>query len=137
MLLNAVLVNALLAMTSVSALPSPNIKHSKLAVRGDDYDDGYDDGYRVKLRVRDDDDYDDYYKSDKKKLKARIVPNCGIGAYFGNGRCLCRTVGWIYDPVFRGCHFDCGPSAFWRGNNCFCRQRGFRWDMRSRRCIRG
>ncbi|KAM0417173.1 hypothetical protein ACHAPT_012810 [Fusarium lateritium] len=69
MLVNSVLINALLALYSVAAFPSPDTKRAGTVTRGDDgYGVDYEDGYTVeKLKALDDDLDDDI----NPKLKVR------------------------------------------------------------------
>ncbi|KAM5343342.1 hypothetical protein ACJ41O_014308 [Fusarium nematophilum] len=124
MLFNTLLINALLAMTSVAAIPNPDSNGAGLAARdGDDYYGG------------DDGDYDGGDYDDKIKVRA---PSCrGSGWFFRNGRCGCRMSNYIYDPSF-GCHYDCrGSDSYWSNGSCRCRKKGFSWDDSSHRCRRG
>ncbi|KAF4466289.1 hypothetical protein FALBO_6854 [Fusarium albosuccineum] len=135
MLFNTLLINALLAMTSVAALPNPDTKAANLAARGDDDSSG-DDGY---YGGDYDGDYDGYGDDEghDDKLKAR-APSCrGSGSFYRNGRCSCRMSSYIYDPSY-GCHYDChGSDSYWSNGSCRCRRKEFRWDDSSHRCRRG
>ncbi|KAK7429713.1 hypothetical protein QQZ08_003739 [Neonectria magnoliae] len=107
MLLNTLLINALLAMTSVNAIPNPDWEDANLAARDDD------------------DTLDDRSSSCR-----------GSGWYYRNGRCGCKLNNYIYDSDY-GCHYDCHDSdSYWSRGLCRCRRSGYRWDDNSHRCRR-
>ncbi|KAH6974195.1 hypothetical protein BKA56DRAFT_675651 [Ilyonectria sp. MPI-CAGE-AT-0026] len=113
MLFNTILINAVLALTSVTAIPNPDVGDVNLEDRDAEVGGGYDDS-----------------------LDARSSSCRGSGWYYHGGRCRCRMDNYIYDSDY-GCHYDCHDSgSYWSSGSCRCRRSGYYWDDNSHRCRR-